>query len=234
MFKLLQKHASAASFVPTDSAGCTLWLKADFIGGLSDGDPISTWEDASTANNDATGVTTTRATYQTNEIDSKPSVRFDGTDDFFTLTSIISNTNPYTLFMVYKKRTTAVKLPTLGSSADPAMYAWYDFSDDNVYVFANLNAFYTAAAGFTTHTLIVEIENGTGVAPTARKNGASFSLSPGSGTSGMLGYDQVGRRGTTEYADGDIVELIYYDHTATSTLITDVETYLHTKYPSLW
>lgn len=234
MFKLLQKHPSGVSFSPTDSAGCTLWLKADFIGGLSDGDPVSTWDDASASNNDATAVLLLRPTYETNEIDGKPVVRFNGTANYMSLTSDVSNQNPYTLFVVYKKRTTAVKMPTLGAADDAGMYAWYDFSDDNVYIFANTNAYYTAAAGFTAYTLIVEIENGAGNAPTARKNGASFSLSAGSGTSGMAGYNQVGRRGTTEFADGDIVELIYYDHTATATLITSVETYIRAKYPSLW
>ncbi len=67
------------------SAGAVLALDSRFITGLSDGDPVSTWSDRSSSANNATGSGTARPTYQTNEINGNPCIRFDGTNDVFSL-----------------------------------------------------------------------------------------------------------------------------------------------------
>lgn len=69
-----------AAFSPDDISGLVVWLAADEITGLSDGDPVATWSDLSGNGNDATEATNT-PTYQTNEINSLPIVRFDGIND---------------------------------------------------------------------------------------------------------------------------------------------------------
>lgn len=70
-------------FAPTQISGCVLWLPADRITGLSDGDAVSSWPDWSGEGNDATQTTTAnKPTYQTAELAGRPVVRFDGTDDF--------------------------------------------------------------------------------------------------------------------------------------------------------
>ncbi len=84
-------------FVPTDIAGCLLWLDAAQIVGLSDNDPVDTWSDLSGQANDATGVLTTRPLYKTNIINSKPIVRFDGVDDFLIT---IDTVTPRTIFFL--------------------------------------------------------------------------------------------------------------------------------------
>lgn len=64
-------------------AGCDLWLKASELT-EDDGDPISTWEDASGVGNDVTGTTTTRPVYRetgTAGLNGLPTVEADGTDD---------------------------------------------------------------------------------------------------------------------------------------------------------
>lgn len=59
-----------------------LQLDARDIGGLSDGDPITTWTDSSAAGNDVTQATSgRRPVYKTNIIGTNPVVRFSGADD---------------------------------------------------------------------------------------------------------------------------------------------------------
>jgi hypothetical protein len=222
---------SGTSFSPTQIDGLDLWLEAAHLA-LSDGDPISTWADQSTGANDATQSGSNRPIYKASQLDGKAVVRFDGANDYMNLTNNLSNTTDYTLFVVYKKRTTGVKMPTLGNTADAGMYAWYDYSDDNMYVFSHSEPYYTAAAGFTSYTLIVERWSSTTV--TTFKNAASFSISAGSGTGGTSGYAQIGIRGASEYADGDIAEILYYSVALGTTDRQLVENYLHTKYPSLY
>jgi hypothetical protein len=87
---------------PDDIAGLTIWLEADAIGGLADGDPITTWEDSSAANNDGTQIDgAAKPAYQTNELNGLPIVRFDGSNDFFNLPDLSALTAG-TAFVVVK------------------------------------------------------------------------------------------------------------------------------------
>tara|TARA_R100001510_G_C7648326_1_gene205634 strand:+ start:881 stop:1675 length:795 start_codon:yes stop_codon:yes gene_type:complete len=63
-----------------------MWFKADSsdLAALSDGDSVSSWTNQSTPQN-VTQVTSTRQpTLQTNELNGKPVVRFDGTNDILS------------------------------------------------------------------------------------------------------------------------------------------------------
>jgi hypothetical protein len=67
---------------PADVTGLRLWLKADAITGLSDGATLTNWLDQSgLGNNAGMGTESFKPTYQTNEVNGLPCVRFDGTDD---------------------------------------------------------------------------------------------------------------------------------------------------------
>lgn len=83
--------AGSVIFTPSSVSGQLLWLQADSITSLSDGDPVSTWNDSSSNANNTTGTTTTRPLYKTAIINGLPVVRFDGTDDFLALGSALSN-----------------------------------------------------------------------------------------------------------------------------------------------
>ena len=67
------------------SAGTlTAWYKADSISG-SDGDSVSAWADSSgNGHNTAQSVAIRKPTLQTNELNSKSVVRFDGTNDILS------------------------------------------------------------------------------------------------------------------------------------------------------
>jgi hypothetical protein len=73
-----------STFSPADYGNLDLWLAADAITALSDGDPVSTWEDLSTSGYDVTSSSTNRPSYQTGEVNGLPAVLFDGSDDGLT------------------------------------------------------------------------------------------------------------------------------------------------------
>lgn len=93
--------AGVAAFSPSDLANLQLWLKADAITGLNDGDEVATWADSGPGGRDATAVATARATYQTNELNGKPILRFDGSNDTFTIASFPLK-HTFTAFIVQK------------------------------------------------------------------------------------------------------------------------------------
>jgi probable HAF family extracellular repeat protein len=80
-----------------------LWLKADTIAGLNDGDSIATWSDQSGNGNNATQATSgNRPAYRTSVINSKPAVRFDGTNDYFDLPNLLNGATQAEVFVIVK------------------------------------------------------------------------------------------------------------------------------------
>jgi len=66
----------AAAWAPTDLPDLVLWLRADSIRGLSDGDKVTTWSDESGNNNDATASGDFRPDYKINILNGLPILRF--------------------------------------------------------------------------------------------------------------------------------------------------------------
>jgi type IV pilus assembly protein PilA len=73
-----------AAFTPKQIPNLTHWYDATLITGVPNGTAIgATWADNSGTDNDATQATAAnQPRYQTNIINGKPVVRFDGTDDY--------------------------------------------------------------------------------------------------------------------------------------------------------
>ena len=97
--------AASANFDPS-SLSPTLWLKADTIGGLSDGGAIGTWADQSGNGRDFTQNTAgAKPTYKTGILNGLPVVRFDGTTDYMTgpALSQVVTTSAHTIFTVFVK-----------------------------------------------------------------------------------------------------------------------------------
>jgi hypothetical protein len=98
-----------------------LCLDARFISGLSDADPVSTWSDRSRNGADATQTSTNRPQYKATIQGGQPVVRFDGTDDFFPMTTplaaVFQNKGYGIVIATAQDRT-----PTAGS---PQHYSFY-------------------------------------------------------------------------------------------------------------
>lgn len=91
-----------AVFAPDDIAGLISWFRADAITGLSDGDPVATWEDGSGGGQHATQATgASQPIYKTNIVNGKPVVRFVDTTDELAVAAAPSHTAT-TMFAVVK------------------------------------------------------------------------------------------------------------------------------------
>lgn len=88
-------------WTPDDLLNIAHRWKAKSIVGLSNTDPVSTWEDL-IGSADFTGVTTTRPLYYTNSGD--PYVEFDGVDD--KMVGTIGNLTDYILISVWERVST--------------------------------------------------------------------------------------------------------------------------------
>jgi hypothetical protein len=89
---------------PTILSGCQVWLTADKITDLVDGDVVGTWSDSSGQSNDFTQSTASKKPlYKTNIFKKKPAIKFDGIDDF--LLSVpgaeVTDSTDYSLFAVF-------------------------------------------------------------------------------------------------------------------------------------
>lgn len=73
--------APMGGWTPLSVPGLAVWLDADQLTGLSDDDPIATWNDVSGGGNDVTqGVAGSRPAYKVNVRNGRPVARFDGSD----------------------------------------------------------------------------------------------------------------------------------------------------------
>ena len=85
-------------------AGATIALDSRYGFSQADGSAVSTWEDRSSTNNDATQATAAnQPTYETGEVGGQPAVRFDGINDFLSYgTSVFGYTSGATVIAVVK------------------------------------------------------------------------------------------------------------------------------------
>lgn len=93
------------AFSPTQLGGLNLWLDASQLTGLTNGQALTTWVDKSA--NAYTGTAVAGPTYQTNVLNSKPIVRFNGTSqyvDFGNVVNIGTNSG-LTIFSIIKFNT---------------------------------------------------------------------------------------------------------------------------------
>jgi hypothetical protein len=80
-------------------AGATLVLDSRRISGLSDGNSVSQWDDASRSGWNVTASGTRLPLYKTSIQGGQPAIRFDGTDDRL-ISSSVSTTQPFSSLCV--------------------------------------------------------------------------------------------------------------------------------------
>lgn len=69
----------AAAFSPSSVSGLELWLEGDQVTGKADTNPVTTWEDATSNNRDATAPVDQEPTYKASGPNSKPYLLFGTT-----------------------------------------------------------------------------------------------------------------------------------------------------------
>lgn len=219
---------TAGGFVPTDITGCRLWLAADLIPGLSNGDPVATWIDQSGAGNNVVQVLSPKQPiWNTSQINGKPALLFNGTSSSLASAPFTAINQPTTIFAVAKDN---------GSASFGIIVDGITGPDRNTLAFNNGNGNFvlyagsvlvggTVSAGFHYWSGLFN-----GVVSEGWLDGASTvtgnpGVSPISGFT--IGSDPAP---SGNYLNGQIAEVIFYD-TGLSTMDRQlVEAYLASKY----
>jgi hypothetical protein len=213
---------------PTDIAGLTAWYKADAgTSSVVDNTAISQWDDQSGNADHATQATgAAQPTYQTNELNGEPIVRFDGTDDFMDASGV-SESQPNTIFLVAKSATGSSSRTALdGISSRQAIYQ----AGDTITVYAGTAESSMGTSWGTTNFHVVTLVFN-GASSSGRVDGAAVTLSPANPGANALTGLRIGAF-TADAArwSGDIAEIIVYSGALSTDDQEWVEQYIFDKY----
>lgn len=250
--RVIQPRAAAVAWVPSDLAGLVLWLDADVITSLSDGDPVGTWSDQSGNGNDVTQATTAKKpTYKTSIINSLPVVRFDGTDDGLVLADNLSTATEGTIFVVLQLTAVLADWQTPVTSSDEAAAtrfwfcrAYHDASSPYIRIRQRNDDAADTIDGSTTITagaVYLQVWQSSGAAYSLRVNGNDETevVDAGTNSGDWLGdtadrdnfvVGMAKRSSEGAWLKGDIGEVIVYDTSLSAGDLGDVETYLNNKW----
>lgn len=232
---LKRRHAA---FTPASLPGLVLWLKADAITGLNDGDAIDTWTDSSANGNNATGTTTTRPIYKTNIVNSKPVVRFDGTDDKLQITdnNTLDLTGDQSIFVVVDYNGTKGAL--IAHYNNSAGFAGWGF-DIGVAVNNGKPCYYSNTKGSRQENATALSTTGFHLVAITRASGTVQFYIDGTAGTTLTGH------GNTAASDpvwigilpdgvsplnGDIAEIVVSSTALSGANLTNFKTYIATKY----
>jgi|GEM_PF-2163075 len=200
-----------------------LWLDASQISGKSDGDSISQWDDMSGNGYHWTQATgSAQPTFQTNEINGQPVVRFDGVDDILTRAALDFGST-YTVFVVMRRQHN-VGGPVL--CLDGNAYDFYAVTARKVYFANSTQDDYSSSDWDSDGDVTLGVYNRTlGL----RKNGASFGLTQNAFAGGNT-RDQLGGRTGVAFPNNDLAEVIVSTSALTLAQVQTIENYLNAKY----
>lgn len=222
----------------------TLRLESD-LGVTSSGGNISQWDDQVQAIS-FTAITTGRPTLVANQIGTLPAVRFNGTankmDSASLLSSILTGAHPSTFKVIAVLKNNSAVAHAVNSYDEPAVISesgsfWSPMSGDSTRIDSGFfqGPDHLVSIVQATGALIYAESTLTTAAGGTLSLQIGFSGTPTSSTGvgtvgGVAGFLKLGRN----YADavfwqGDLFAL-YVATSMTSQNVTDLQTYLHTKY----
>lgn len=232
-------------FTPRSLSGLKLWLPADRISGLVDGDPVATWGDLSGQGNHATqGTGAAKPLFKTNIANGRPGVLGDGVDDFLTLaagacTALMAGDR--TIFLVTKWVThganrRVISLSNAGGGTRCAI------SEDGAGAGAAWAFVYSTGAAARTITAVI------GAVPSANTTQISEAVQSGVNYTGLTNGTQVGTAadasveaagvgtlfagagGTNNFGNLYLMEVVAYSAALSAADRARVRRYLGAKY----
>jgi len=193
---------------PDSLTDLTLWLKADAITGLNDGDGVTTWSDQSGQGFNASQTDATRKPiFKTNIINSQPIIRFDGSNDYLDVGTIRSTQGGLDTFVVSQRPSAS------GTQWQRLVSAWDGSSGDDF-----------QGAGW----IISGAWDGSGNPLVYSPDIRTASAASGKEISNL----QFGRNSkyASQYFFGDVAEVIVYSTQLSSADNARVKNYLRDKY----
>lgn len=224
---------SGGSFSPSDLANLSAWYKGDAITGLSDGDPVGTWEDSSAANNDATSGGSNRPTYKTSILDSKAVVRFDGTDDYLGIPAATSSAR--TIVMVARKAGLSSSSKLLcGFAIGSQLYQnTGDGSGYNYYATEALGVQNIGGSPDSWNIVVLKY-NSTSSADVYLNGGTATNFNPWDDFSSQTTIFMCAYSATNGFGDYDVAEWIVYDDAKSTGDLNDIGNYLADRFSLSW
>jgi hypothetical protein len=218
-----------------------LWLDAKQITGVATGTPLLWWPDFSGNHRHPTQVTAgSRPTYQSAAINGQPGVRFDGVDDYLTLSgNVVTGAQARTVFVVGRPTVVGNKgFIDLGHGG--TVGGAFMLTSEYAVRVSGGNAIFGPAATAGTPALYVVQLNGTTTATiNAWQNGAPRNVTSSTNVTiattgpGIVGGWAAVPVAATSYA-GDIAEIVVYDRALSLTERQNLEQYLTAKYGLPW
>lgn len=239
------KSGSVTSFSPANVAGLVLWLKADSLS-LTNGQSISTWNDSSSYANNATASNS--PLYYTSQINSKPAVKLNGTNQLFTCAEASSlNITQMSVFAVVRFDGAGIGngIVLMKKGVDDGNDGKYGLarqSSDNKWL-CNVSAgswadslsvstvtnggWYLLEGTYDSVSALEMYKNASGDGSHTR-SGPINTVSPGDLQLG--GYRGAFVPGGSEYGNITLAEVLLYNTAISTTNRQQVETYLNSKY----
>lgn len=219
---------SGRAFAPTDIAGLKLWLAADRISGLADGDPVGTWSDLSGQGNHATQATgSKKPTYKTGVQNGKPVVRGDGVDDLLDFPSLPFDvaSHDLTILLAFKRGTGGRSV--FGSTA----YRYLRPDTTTVITYGSGGTSLTLSTGLPGFCIFASRQ--TSLAIRGFINGMDRTATPGINAGGgalnkLFCGSTIGVANT--FLDGDIGEVLIYDSSISDSNLALATSYLKAKW----
>lgn len=238
--------AGVVIFTPSSISGQALWLQADSIGGLNDGDTITTWTDLVGSYAFTQASSTLRPTYKTSILNGLPIVRFDGATNkqlVYSGGAVPSGSSSVTLFAVINLADSSRRgqIIKVGSNTNSPLNG-YAFgvglntlaADGNEVIglyegvrFIDTNTTY----GTGGHSVTMQI-NGSGV-PSFWRDGTSLGSFSGTNMSAPATTTVIGgvtNNSAFRVTTFDIAEIIAYSAILGATDRASVEAYLKAKW----
>lgn len=229
------------AFSPSSLPNLALWLKADAITGLTDGQSVATWNDSSGNGRNVTQATGVyQPTYKTNIINGKPVVRFDGSNDHLLQPVITGDPTALSLFVAAKRAASAGGQVLWGHRSESTRLIQLTTNDDTTAVWqlrgsgnalqqllitgtlTNWNI-YTATFDKPNNNHVFRLNGGS-----QQTNTYAFGSETMTSTLETIGASNTGGYGF--YFNGDIAEIIVYSRALSTTERQQVEQYLAQKY----
>ncbi len=232
--------AIAGQVLWLDAADATTILDADGdnaatgTGGANDGfsGSVKTWADKSISNYDVSAPTAAEMpTYTINGLNAKNVITLDGVNDRLINTLASIPGDDFTVFIVFNRTTATARDAVLEMGGGGSRNGWFINDGNNGKINYYLNGtFYNYTSNYSTgnYELISTVQNTNAI---GLYRSAISELSTTGGTRAATTGIYVGDDSTSgDQLQGNIAEIIIYDHDLTADERHDVENYLASKW----
>jgi len=225
--------SKSSAWFPTNLPGCILWLDAG-QGITKDGSNyISLFGDQSgQANNASQATGANQPLWVDNQLNGKPIVRFDGSNDFMEFASgFLNNYSDITIFFVIKPilgSNAGILAPSNDAGIGLEVLAWTGYHE------LRINGAVKYKSGLLkNNTFTISDFTYNSLNTNAYVNGISLVTTAGGAALNFNGVYALGRYAASYgsfYSAFDVAEIMIYNRTLTSSEILNVQNYLNNKY----